>query len=107
MDFSNQNILITGSADGLGFAISRAFSNLFCCRDRGRQQQQEKAEFPESPELLGSQTAARQKQIQRCESTEAIKDERDDVKSLQGEAQQPHGTSQSCMYSAATTTTRQ
>mgnify|MGYP001159504362 FL=1 len=27
MDFSNQNILITGSADGLGFAISRAFSN--------------------------------------------------------------------------------
>jgi len=27
MDFSNQNILITGSADGLGLAISRAFSN--------------------------------------------------------------------------------
>ena len=33
MDFSNRNILITGAADGLGFAVSKAFSekkaNLF------------------------------------------------------------------------------
>ena len=33
MDFSNRNILITGAADGLGLAISKAFSekkaNLF------------------------------------------------------------------------------
>jgi len=27
MDFSNQNILITGAADGLGFAVSKAFAN--------------------------------------------------------------------------------
>ena len=26
MDFSNRNILITGAADGLGFAVSKAFS---------------------------------------------------------------------------------
>ena len=26
MEFSNRNILITGAADGLGFAVSKAFS---------------------------------------------------------------------------------
>ena len=43
MDFSNRNILITGAADGLGFAVSKAFSEkranafditgmvFFCC----------------------------------------------------------------------------